>query len=131
VDSLRIHLVGNEWVKEWTLLRTTRHKREPLVIWTDTSGETSLGMIKLEEGIEKPCSDVLAHTRKCVKVFRWINGYLATKNNHDSWGMCTTSAECRTIMTVVLTVISGMDPPTIGGTWVGMDGSWESVCLVI
>jgi hypothetical protein len=31
VDSLWIHLVGNEWVKEWTLLRTTRHKRGPLV----------------------------------------------------------------------------------------------------
>jgi hypothetical protein len=105
--------------------------REPLVVWTDTSGKTSSGMVKLEESIEKPCSDVLAHTQKCVKVFHRINGYLAAKDNHDSWGMCTTSAECRTVMTVVLTVISGMDPPTIGGTWVGMDGSWESVRLVI
>jgi hypothetical protein len=131
VDSPRIRLVGNEWVKEWTLLRTTRHMREPLVVWTDTSGKTSSGMVKLEESIEKPCSDVLAHTQKCVKVFHRINGYLAAKDNHDSWGMCTTSAECRTVMTVVLTVISGMDPPTIGGTWVGMDGSWESVRLVI
>jgi hypothetical protein len=32
VDSLWIRLVGNEWVKEWTLLRTTRHKRGPLVV---------------------------------------------------------------------------------------------------
>jgi hypothetical protein len=47
VDSLRIHLVGNEWVNEWTLLRTTWHKRGPLVIWTDTSGETSSGTLKL------------------------------------------------------------------------------------
>jgi hypothetical protein len=27
--------------------------------------------------------------------------------------MCTTSAECRTIMIAVLTVMSGMDPHTI------------------
>jgi hypothetical protein len=38
--TLGIRLVGNEWVREWTLLRTTRHKRGPLVIWTATSGET-------------------------------------------------------------------------------------------
>jgi hypothetical protein len=37
VDSLWIHLVRNEWVKEWTLLRTTQHKKGPLVVWTDTS----------------------------------------------------------------------------------------------
>jgi hypothetical protein len=30
-------------------------------------------------------------------------------------------------MTVVLTVMSNMDPDTIRETWVGMDGSWESV----
>jgi hypothetical protein len=34
-------------------------------------------------------------------------------DNRDSWGMYTTSAECRTVMTVVLTVMSGMDPHTI------------------
>jgi hypothetical protein len=45
VDSLGIHLVGNEWVREWTLLRTTQRKRGPLVIWTDTSGEISVGML--------------------------------------------------------------------------------------
>jgi hypothetical protein len=27
VDSLQIRLVGNEWVKEWTLLRTRLRKR--------------------------------------------------------------------------------------------------------
>jgi hypothetical protein len=67
VDSLQIHLVGNEWVKEWTLLRTTRHKWGALVIWTDTFGETSAGTHKLEETIEKPCTDVLAHTPKVCK----------------------------------------------------------------
>jgi hypothetical protein len=36
--------------------------------------------------------------------------------------MCTTSAECRTIKTVVLMVMSGMEPHTIGVTWDGMFG---------
>jgi hypothetical protein len=49
VDSLGIRLVGNEWVMERTLLRTTWHKRGPLVIWTDTSGETSVGTLQTRE----------------------------------------------------------------------------------
>jgi hypothetical protein len=36
-----------------------------------------------------------------------------SKDNHDSWGTCTTSAECKTVITVVLTVMSGMDPHMI------------------
>jgi hypothetical protein len=36
--------------------------------------------------------------------------------------MCTTSAECKTVMTTMLTVTSGMDPHTIRVTWVGMVG---------
>jgi hypothetical protein len=83
------------------------------VIWTDTSGETSVGTSKLGEVIEKLCSDVLARTQKCVKVFHRINVYLAAKDNRDSCGMCTTSTECRIIMTVMLTVMSGMNPHTI------------------
>jgi hypothetical protein len=67
VDSLRIHPVGNELVKEWTLLRTTWCKKGPLVIWTDTSGETSAGTVKLGKAIEKPYNDVLAHTPKVCK----------------------------------------------------------------
>jgi hypothetical protein len=39
--------------------------------------------------------------------------------------MCTTSAERRTVMTVMLTVMSGMDPHTIRVTWVGMVGMLE------
>jgi hypothetical protein len=46
VDSLHIRLVGNEWVKKWTLLRTTWYKRGPLVVPTDTSGETSTGALQ-------------------------------------------------------------------------------------
>jgi hypothetical protein len=40
---------------------------------------------------------------------RLYNGYLVGKDDHDSWGMCT----------VVLTVMSGMDPDMISGTLVG------------
>jgi hypothetical protein len=43
-----------------------------------------------------------------------------SKDNHDSWGTCTTSVECKTVITAVLTVISGMDPHVISGNleWV-------------
>jgi hypothetical protein len=43
-----------------------------------------------------------------------------SKDNHDSWGTCTTSVECKTIITDVLTVMSGMDPYMISGNlgWV-------------
>jgi hypothetical protein len=40
--------------------------------------------------------------------------------------MCTTSAECKTVITAVLTVMSGMDPHMISGTW---DGFWFSLWL--
>jgi hypothetical protein len=46
VDSLGIRLVENVWIKEWTLLKTTRRKWRPLVIWTDTSDETSVGTLQ-------------------------------------------------------------------------------------
>jgi hypothetical protein len=36
-----------------------------------------------------------------------------SKDNHDSWGTCTTSAECKSIIIAVLTVMSGMDPHMI------------------
>jgi hypothetical protein len=86
VDSLGIRLVGNEWVREWTLLRTTRCKRGPLVIWTDTSSETLRVRCKLGKTIEQPCSDVLAHTPEMCKGTRLYNGYPAIKEDHDSLG---------------------------------------------
>jgi hypothetical protein len=58
---------------------------------------------KLDKTIEQPCSDFLAHT----------------SDNHDSWGTCTTSARCKTIIIVMLSVMSGMDPHMISGTWDG------------
>jgi hypothetical protein len=43
-----------------------------------------------------------------------------SKDNHDSCGTCTTSTECRTVITAVLIVMSGMDPHMISGNqgWV-------------
>jgi hypothetical protein len=48
------------------------------------------------------------------------NGYPAIKDDHDSWGICTTSAEYKTVITVMLMVMSGMNPHMISGTWVGL-----------
>jgi hypothetical protein len=44
--------------------------------------------------------------------------------------MCTTSAECKTVITTVLMVMSGMDPHMISGTWVGLVES-DMVSLLI
>jgi hypothetical protein len=74
VDSLGIRLVGNEWVKEWILLRTTWRKRGPLVMWTNTSGETSVGTLQARETIKQPCSDVLVYTLEVGKGARLYNG---------------------------------------------------------
>jgi hypothetical protein len=43
-----------------------------------------------------------------------------SENDHDSWVTCTTSAEYKTVITVVLTVMSGMNPHIISWTlrWV-------------
>jgi hypothetical protein len=75
---------------------------------------------KLGKTIEQPCSDVLAHTPEVCKCTHLYNGYPAIKDDRDSWGMCKTSAECKTVITVVLTVMSGMDPHMISGTQVGL-----------
>jgi hypothetical protein len=75
---------------------------------------------KLGKTIEQHCSEVLAHTPEVCKGTHLYNGYPAIKDDRDSWGTCTTSAECKTVITVVLTVMSGMDPHMISGTWVGL-----------
>jgi hypothetical protein len=36
-----------------------------------------------------------------------------SEDNHDSWVTCTTSVECKTVITAVLTVMSDMDPHMI------------------
>jgi hypothetical protein len=75
---------------------------------------------KLGETIEQPCSDVLAHTTEVCKGSHLYNGYPAIKDDHNSWGMCTTSTKCKTVITVVLTVMIDMDPHMISGTRVGL-----------
>jgi hypothetical protein len=79
VDSIGIRLAGNEWVRECTLLRTTRRKRGPLVIWTDTSVKPQRVRGKLGKTIEQPCSDVLAHTPEVCKGTRLYNEYLTIR----------------------------------------------------
>jgi hypothetical protein len=64
------------------------------------------------------------HTpQKCVRVLIGTMSIRFSKDNHDSWGTCTTAAECKTVITVVLMVMSDMDPHMISGTW---DGFWLS-----
>jgi hypothetical protein len=51
-----------------------------------------------------------------------------SEDNHDSWVMCTTSAEYKIVITAVLTVMSGMDPHMISGN-IGMDNGHVLVGL--
>jgi hypothetical protein len=82
---------------------------------------------KLMETIEQPCSDVLVHTPKVCKSAHPYNEYPTIKDDHDSWGMCTTSSECQAVMTAVLTVMICMDTHMISGNlgcvWFGWDRS--------
>jgi hypothetical protein len=75
---------------------------------------------KLGKTIEQPCSDILEHTQEVCKGTRLYNGYPTIKDARDSWGMCTTSVECKTVITAVLMVMSDMDPHMISGTRVGL-----------
>jgi hypothetical protein len=49
-----------------------------------------------------------------------------SKDNHDSWGTCTTSVECKTVITVMLTAMSSMDPHMVSGNlgWVLLSLGW-------
>jgi hypothetical protein len=75
---------------------------------------------KVGKTIEQPCSDVLAQTLEVSKGTRLYNRYPATEDDRDSWEMCTTSTECKTVIIAVLTVMSGMDPHMVSGTRVGL-----------
>jgi hypothetical protein len=75
---------------------------------------------KLGKTIEQPCSGVLTHTPEVCKGTHLNNGYSAIKDDCDSWGMCTTSAECKTVIIAVLMVMSSMDPYMMSGTRVGL-----------
>jgi hypothetical protein len=75
---------------------------------------------KLGKIIEQPCTDVLAHTPEVCRGTLLYNGYLTTEDYRNSWGTCSTSPECKIVITAVLTVMSGMDPHMISGTRVGL-----------
>jgi hypothetical protein len=62
----------------------------------------------------------------CVRVLDGTKSIQLSKDNHDSWETCTTSAECKTVITVVLTAMSGMNPHMNSGTW---NGFWLSLWL--
>jgi hypothetical protein len=56
-----------------------------------------------------------------------------SEDNHNSWVMCTTSAECKTVITAMLMVMSGMDPHIISGNtgfgWFGLVGLSKWILL--
>jgi hypothetical protein len=53
-----------------------------------------------------------------------ITSIRLSEDNHDSWVTCTTSVECKTVITAVLIVMSSMDPHMISGNlgfgWFGL-----------
>jgi hypothetical protein len=51
-----------------------------------------------------------------------------SKDNHDSWVTCTTSIECKTVITAVFMVMSGMDPHMISEN-IGMCNGYVLVGL--
>jgi hypothetical protein len=90
---------------------------------------------RLGEIIEEPCSDVLEHTPEVCKGAHLYNECLASKHDHNSCGTCTTSVECKTIITVVITVMSGMDPHMISRNlgwvfWLSLGLGCVKVCLL-
>jgi hypothetical protein len=60
----------------------------------------------------------------CVRVLVSTMCIRLPEGNHDSWVTCIASAECKTVITAVLTVMSGMEPHMISGNpgfgWVGL-----------
>jgi hypothetical protein len=65
---------------------------------------------------------------KCVRVLISTMSIRLSKDNHDSLVTCTTSAECKTVIIVVLTVMSGMDPHMISGN-IGMGNDYVLIGL--
>jgi hypothetical protein len=67
----------------------------------------------------KPLNNLIViswHTPwKCVRVLVGTTSIQLSEDNHDSWVTCTTSVECKTIITAVLMVRSSMDPHMISG----------------
>jgi hypothetical protein len=60
-----------------------------------------------------------------------------SEDNRDSWVTCTTFAECKTVITAVLTVMCGMDPHMIsvnngfGLVWLGCRSGFLLGCGLV
>jgi hypothetical protein len=71
---------------------------------------------------------------KCVRVLVGTMSIRLSEDNHDSWVTCTTSAECKIVITVMLTVMSGMNPHMIRWdlrwVWFGLVGWFVEVDLI-
>jgi hypothetical protein len=71
---------------------------------------------------------------KCITVLVGTTSVRLSLDNHDSWVTCTASAECKTVITVVLTVMSSMDPHMIRWNlilvWFGLVGWFVKVDLI-
>jgi hypothetical protein len=70
---------------------------------------------------------------KCVRVLIGTTSIQLSEDNHDSCVTCTASAECKTVITPVLTVMSDMNPHMISGNpgfgWVGLVGLSKWISL--
>jgi hypothetical protein len=99
--------------------------------------ETSVGTLQARG---KPLNSLVVmswHTPwKCVRVLIGTTSIQLSKDNHDSWVTCTSSAECKTVITAVLTVMSSMDPHMIRWNlrwvWIGLvwlAGLWKWISL--
>jgi hypothetical protein len=66
---------------------------------------------------------------KCVRVLIGTTSIRLSEDNQDSWVMCTTSAECKTVTTAVLQVMSGITPHMIcGNTGMGNGDVLVGLC---
>jgi hypothetical protein len=70
---------------------------------------------------------------KCVRVLIGTTSIRLSKDNHDSWVTCTTSAECKTVITAMLMVMRGIDPHMISWNlrwaWFGFVGLSKWILL--
>jgi hypothetical protein len=70
---------------------------------------------------------------KCVRVLVGTTSIRLSEDNRDSWVMHTSSAECKTVIIVVLMVMNCMDPHMISGNpgfgWVGLVGLLKWILL--
>jgi hypothetical protein len=70
---------------------------------------------------------------KFVRVLIGTMSIRLSEDNHDSWVTCTTSAECKIVVTTGLMVMSGMDPHMIRWNlrwvWFGLVGWLKWISL--